>query len=219
LRWPLRSAGISIACGSRARIGRAGPCMGRGSMRHEHTTSLVRCEIARDEPAADPGQTADAHKAHARLSRAMASRDDGDGTAVNGPQIPNSFSCAAQPWWAAQLVWAQAQTHLSKPALNFICKMQVRSCMCLGEEGAYPLPLGFLHRPKRRNFSLAPCVLDTEHAPSDTEQAPLDRTLLSTFATPAPPALAATGVTRLCQTSTHRARCTRTTRTAAVTAF
>ena len=29
----------------------------RGSMPHEHTTSRLPCEIARDEPAAGPGQT------------------------------------------------------------------------------------------------------------------------------------------------------------------
>ena len=31
-------------------------------MRHEHTTSLARCEIARDEPGAHPGQTCSAHR-------------------------------------------------------------------------------------------------------------------------------------------------------------
>jgi hypothetical protein len=35
---------------------------GRGSTRHEHTTSSARCEIARNKPAADPGQTCSAHQ-------------------------------------------------------------------------------------------------------------------------------------------------------------
>ena len=40
----------------------AGRGMGRGSVRHEHTASLARCEIARDEPDAHPGQTCSAHR-------------------------------------------------------------------------------------------------------------------------------------------------------------
>ena len=40
----------------------AAPPMGRASMRHEHTTPLARCEITRDEPGDDPGQTCSAHQ-------------------------------------------------------------------------------------------------------------------------------------------------------------
>ena len=53
----------------------AGPCMGRGSMRHEHTTSLVRCEIARDDPAADSGQTWSARRL-AATSRSLSTAGD-----------------------------------------------------------------------------------------------------------------------------------------------
>ena len=53
-----RTVSMRAASADRA----AGPRMARGSMRHEHTTSLARCEIARDEPDAHPGQTCSAHR-------------------------------------------------------------------------------------------------------------------------------------------------------------
>ena len=40
----------------------AGPRAGQGSMRNKHTASLARCEVARNEPAADAGQTCPAHR-------------------------------------------------------------------------------------------------------------------------------------------------------------
>jgi hypothetical protein len=40
----------------------AGPRGRQGSMRHEHTTSPARCEIARDKPGAHPGQTCSARR-------------------------------------------------------------------------------------------------------------------------------------------------------------
>ena len=40
----------------------AGPRAGQGSMRNKHTASLARCEVARNEPAADPGQTCPVHR-------------------------------------------------------------------------------------------------------------------------------------------------------------
>ena len=53
----------------------AGARIGRGSMRHEHTTSLARCEIARDEPGAHPGQTCSAHRL-AATSRSLTTAAD-----------------------------------------------------------------------------------------------------------------------------------------------